>query len=69
MSDIRNTGAWKKLTKQLKQDRTELVDQLILITDEKAADRLRGKIMQIDDIIESYPLQIAQASSDTEYDT
>lgn len=69
MSDIRNTGAWKKIAKQLNKDRAELVDQLILSRDEKDADRVRGQIAQIDDILESYPRLIAETNTGTEYDT
>lgn len=59
------TSTWIKIKKQLEADRKDLVDQLIQSNIEKEADKLRGKIQQIDDILEGYPARLTQTESDT----
>ena len=50
-----NSGTWKRITAQLASDRADLVEQLIKNADQRETDNLRGKIQQLDDIIETYP--------------
>lgn len=59
------TSTWIKIKKQLVEDRHDLVEQLIQSNIEKEADKLRGKIQQIDDILEGYPARLTQTESDT----
>ena len=59
------TSTWIKVKKQLREDRQDLVEQLIQSKIEKEADQLRGKIQQIDDILDGYPARLTQTESDT----
>jgi len=53
-----NSNAWKRVIKQLKKDRADLLEQLVQPLEQRQTDTLRGRIQQIDDIIECYPSQI-----------
>lgn len=46
------------LVTMLNKDRDGLVNELIDATDERAANILRGRIQQIDDIIRGYPKRL-----------
>lgn len=59
------TSTWLKIKKQLEADRKDLVEQLIQSNTEKQSDQLRGKIQQIDDILDGYPARLTQTESDT----
>lgn len=59
------TSTWVKIKKQLVDDRHDLVEQLIQSNTEKQSDQLRGKIKQIDDILDGYPARLTQTESDT----
>jgi len=59
------TSTWVKIKKQLVDDRHDLVEQLIQSNTEKQSDQLRGKIQQIDDILDGYPARLTQTESDT----
>lgn len=53
-----NSNVWRRIVKQLQKDRADLLEELTQPLDLRATDRLRGRIQQIDDIIECYPSQI-----------
>lgn len=59
------TSTWIKIKKQLEADRKDLVEQLIQPLSEKQTDLLRGKIQQLDDILDGYPARLTQTESDT----
>lgn len=59
------TSTWIKIKKQLEADRKDLVEQLIQPLAEKQTDLLRGKIQQLDDILDGYPTRLTQTESDT----
>lgn len=51
-------GTWLAVVKQLTKDRTEYLEGLITSIDGKETDRLRGRIMMIDEILERYPKEL-----------
>lgn len=59
------TSTWIKIKKQLEADRKDLVEQLIQPLAEKQTDLLRGKIQQLDDILDGYPTRLTQTESGT----
>lgn len=59
------TSTWIRIKKQLEEDRKDLVEQLIQPLAEKQTDLLRGKIQQLDDILDGYPTRLTQTESDT----
>lgn len=61
--NLNNSSAWQAVTKQLKADRADLVEQLIKTADQRDTDMLRGKIQQIDDICEGYPLRLSKTDT------
>lgn len=65
MSSLKNSRAWRVIEKRLKDDRESCLEALIIVRDEKEADRIRGRIMQIDEILERYHT----APDDEEHDT
>ena len=46
------------LVSMLKKDRADLTEELIDATDERAANIIRGRIKQIDDIVRGYPKRL-----------
>jgi hypothetical protein len=55
-----HSQAWQKTIKLLKKDRIDLVEQLI----QNDSDILRGKIQQIDDILDRYPGELSTKEED-----
>ena len=53
--NIVHTGAWIKLIKLLKSDKADLLERLVRDQSESETANLRGRIQQIDDILEAYP--------------
>lgn len=53
------TSTWIKIKKQLVEDRHDLVEQLIRSAGQQESDILRGKIQQIDDILDGYPTRLS----------
>lgn len=47
--------AWRKMKKKLTADRDDLVTQLVNQRDHDSSMLLRGKITQIDEILERFP--------------
>ncbi len=65
--NLETSSVWVKIKTQLKQDRNDLVEQLIQPTTLQNTDILRGKIQQIDDILDGYQYRLANnKESDTQ---
>lgn len=55
---MKHSNVWKRIVKQLNKDRLDLLEQLITLSEQRDTEQVRGRIKQIDDILEQYPLII-----------